>query len=33
MLHTNQADVPQSKGSQWAMWVQDDSASPTAATR
>ena len=24
MLHTNQADVPQSKGSQWAMWVQDE---------
>ena len=23
MLH-NQADVPQSKGSQWAMWVQDE---------
>jgi hemoglobin/transferrin/lactoferrin receptor protein len=24
MLHTNQADVPQSKGSQWALWVQDE---------
>ncbi|WP_258129867.1 TonB-dependent receptor [Achromobacter anxifer] len=24
MLHTNQADVPQSKGNQWALWVQDE---------
>ncbi|KAF5307865.1 hypothetical protein FQR65_LT18310 [Abscondita terminalis] len=24
MLHTNQADAPRSKGSQWAMWVQDE---------
>lgn len=24
MLHTNQADVPESKGSQWALWVQDE---------
>jgi len=24
MLHTNQADVPQSKGDQWALWVQDE---------
>lgn len=24
MLHTNQADVPESKGSQWAVWVQDE---------
>jgi len=24
MLHTNQADVPQSKGRQWALWVQDE---------
>ncbi|MGD7366629.1 TonB-dependent receptor domain-containing protein, partial [Ralstonia pseudosolanacearum] len=24
MLHTNQADVPLSKGSQWALWVSDE---------
>lgn len=24
MLHTNQADVPESKGNQWALWVQDE---------
>ncbi|WP_459618676.1 TonB-dependent hemoglobin/transferrin/lactoferrin family receptor [Bordetella sp. 2513F-2] len=24
MLHTNQADMPRVKGSQWALWVQDE---------
>lgn len=24
MLHTNQADMPESKGNQWALWVQDE---------
>jgi len=24
MLHTNQADMPESRGSQWALWAQDE---------